>query len=127
MTSARLTIDSRNYGWRSLSGWLLCKLAGLEFQEQVAAGDDPDPGVEALPLPLPPTPLMPCLEHDGVRVWDTIAIAEHLHEHFPDATLLPSDPVPRGLCRAICCEVHSEFQGLRAALPMNAKQRFTDF
>ena len=34
MAKATLTIASKNYGSWSLRGWLLCKLAGLDFDEQ---------------------------------------------------------------------------------------------
>ena len=33
MSKASLTIASKNYGSWSLRGWLLCKMAGLEFEE----------------------------------------------------------------------------------------------
>ena len=42
MAQATLTINSKNYGAWSLRGWLLCKLAGLDFEEHVLANDDPD-------------------------------------------------------------------------------------
>ena len=38
---ATLTIASKNYGSWSLRGWLLCKMAGLEFEEEQAKSDDP--------------------------------------------------------------------------------------
>jgi glutathione S-transferase len=41
MARAVLTIASKNYGSWSLRGWLLCKLAGLEFDEKQATTDDP--------------------------------------------------------------------------------------
>ena len=34
MKRATLTINSRNYGSWSLRGWLLCKLAGIDFVEE---------------------------------------------------------------------------------------------
>jgi glutathione S-transferase len=123
--TATLTINSYNYGSWSLRSWLLCKLAGLDFKEQEAARDDPSNRAELLLLS--PSFLVPCLDHDGVRVWDTIAIAEHLQEQFPDAGMLPADPVARAHCRSICGEMHSGFHGLRSALPMNIKRRFEDF
>ncbi len=61
------------------------------------------------------------LVHDGVVVWDTMAIGEYLNEVRPDAGLLPSDPVARAHCRAVCGEIHSGFVNLRSALPMNLK------
>ena len=37
MVKATLTIASRNYGSWSLRGWLLCKLAGLDFEVRPTA------------------------------------------------------------------------------------------
>ena len=34
MAPATLTINSRNYGSWSLRGWLLCRMAGLDFTEE---------------------------------------------------------------------------------------------
>ena len=36
MAKATLTITSKNYGSWSLRGWLLCRMAGLEFEEVMA-------------------------------------------------------------------------------------------
>jgi polyhydroxyalkanoate depolymerase len=41
MAKATLTIASKNYGSWSLRGWLLCKMAGLEFDERPVGSDDP--------------------------------------------------------------------------------------
>ena len=35
--------------------------------------------------------LVPCLVHDGISVWDTLAIGEYLNEIKPEAHLLPAD------------------------------------
>ena len=43
MAKATLTISSRNYSSWSLRGWLLCKFAGLDFEEEVLPLDDPSP------------------------------------------------------------------------------------
>ena len=89
MAKATLTIASKNYGSWSLRGWLLCKMAGLDFDEQAVASDDPSTRAELLLLS--PSFLVPCLTHDGLKVWDTLAIAEYLHEILPEAGLLPAD------------------------------------
>ena len=47
---ATLTIASKNYGSWSLRGWLLCKMAGLDFEEQIVASDDPSTRAELLLL-----------------------------------------------------------------------------
>ena len=89
MAAAKLTIGSKNYGSWSLRGWLLCKLSGLEFDEQAIPSDDPS--IRAELLLLSPSFLVPCLSHNGVTVWDTLAIAEYLHELYPEAGLLPAE------------------------------------
>jgi len=75
-------------------------------------------------LLLSPSILVPCLVHNGIRVWDTLAIAEYLNEVKPKAGLLPADQRARAHCRAICGEMHSGFSSLRSALPMNLKRVF---
>ena len=125
MAQATLTINSKNYGSWSLRGWLLCKLAGLDFKEEMLSSDDP--GIRAELLLLSPSFLVPCLTDGPVKVWDTLAIAEYLHEIRPKAGLLPSDRAARAHCRAICGEMHSGFSNLRSALPMNIKGHFAGF
>jgi len=125
LSKATLTINSRNYGAWALRGWLLCKFAGLDFDVEVV--DHQDPGVRDELLLLSPSFLVPGLTHDGLKVWDTLAIAEYLHEIKPEAGLLPTDQAQRSHCRAICGEMHSGFSNLRSALPMNLKAHFPGF
>jgi glutathione S-transferase len=125
MSIATLTISSKNYGSWSLRGWLLCKMSGLAFKESVIPSDDPSTRAELLLLS--PSFLVPCLTHDGIEVWDTLAIAEYLNEVMPDAGLLPADRAARARCRSISGEMHSGFSNLRSALPMNLKVRYPGF
>jgi glutathione S-transferase len=125
MSKATLTLATKNYGSWSLRGWLLCKMANLDFEEQHVSTDDPSTRAELLLLS--PSFLVPCLIHDGLKVWDTLAIAEYLHEIHPEAGLLPADQAQRAHCRAICGEMHSGFSNLRSALPMNIKAHFPHF
>jgi len=119
MAEAKLTIASKNYGSWSLRGWLLCKLAGLEFDEQMVGADDPSTRAELLLLS--PSFLVPCLTNGPVKVWDTLAIAEYLNELRPAAHMLPRDRAARARCRSIAGEMHSGFSALRASLPMNLR------
>jgi glutathione S-transferase len=64
---------------------------------------------------------VPCLFHDGAKVWDTLAIGEYLAELKPESGLLPAERIRRAHCRAVCGEMHSGFYNLRSALPMNLK------
>ncbi len=125
MASASLTISSKNYSSWSLRGWLLCKMAGLDFEEQRVALDDP--GARQELLLLSPSMLVPRLTHGKVVVWDTLAIAGYLNEAFPEAGLLPADIAARAHCRAVSGEMHSGFYNLRSALPMNLKARHKTF
>jgi glutathione S-transferase len=125
MTKAVLTISSKNYSSWSLRGWLLCRIAGLPFEERMMASDDPSTRAELLLLS--PSFLVPCLEHEGIRVWDTLAIAEYLAEIRPEARLFPGDRAARAHCRAISGEMHSGFGNLRSALPMNLKASYPGF
>jgi glutathione S-transferase len=125
MAEATLTIASKNYGSWSLRGWLMCRLAGLDFEEEQTRSDDPS--VRAELLLLSPSFLVPRLTHDGVKIWDTLAIAEYLNELKPEAGLVPSTRAERAHCRAISGEMHSGFSGLRSALPMNIKAHYPGF
>ena len=125
MTPATLTISSKNYSSWSMRGWLLCKLAGIDFEEQVMPVDDPSTRAELLQLS--PSFLVPCLTHDGIKVWDTLAIAEYLAETRPNAGLLPTSPAARAHCRAVSGEMHAGFYNLRSALPMNLRAHHQGF
>ena len=69
LAHATLTITSKNYSSWSLRGWLLVRFAGLDFEERIVPADDP--AVRAELLLLSSSILVPCLEHDGITVWDT--------------------------------------------------------
>jgi glutathione S-transferase len=120
--AASITISSKNYSSWSLRGWLLVKFARLDCREVMVPPDDASAKKELLLLS--PSILVPCLEHEGIKVWDTLAIAEYLNEIKPKSDLLPADLAARAHCRAICGEMHSGFGSLRAALPMNLKAKF---
>ncbi|HTJ62850.1 MAG TPA: glutathione S-transferase family protein [Alphaproteobacteria bacterium] len=125
MSRAVLTISSKNYSSWSLRGYLLCKLAKLDFAEQFVSLDDPSNRAELLLLA--PSVLVPRLSHDGASVWDTLAIAEYLDETFPKTNMLPTDRIARAHCRSISGEIHAGFHNLRSALPMNLKAKHTNF
>lgn len=122
---ATLTISSKNYSSWSLRGWLLCKMAGLAFEEERVPVDDPDAKAELLLLS--PSFLVPRLVLDDITVWDTLAIGAILAEIFPQAGLLPADRAVRAHCLSISGEMHSGFANLRSALPMNIKARYPGF
>ena len=105
MSDAVLTISSKNYSSWSLRGWLLCKMAGIAFTEKPLPSSDPSTRAELLLLS--PSFLVPCLTHDGIAIWDTLAIAEYLHELQPEVGLLPVD-------RAAPSPIARRHSGMRA-------------
>jgi glutathione S-transferase len=125
MTRATLTISSKNYSSWSLRGWLLCRMAGIDFEEMPVDLAAADARQELLLLS--PSVLVPRLMHDGIAIWDTLAIGEYLHEVAPEAGLLPADRGMRAHCRSVSGEIHSGFYNLRSALPMNLKARHKTF
>ncbi|HVH01650.1 MAG TPA: glutathione S-transferase family protein, partial [Amaricoccus sp.] len=125
MARATLTISSKNYSSWSLRGWLLCRMAGLDFEEEPVDLNESDARQELLLLT--PSVLVPRLTHDGISVWDTLAIAEYLNEIAPGAGLLPEDRAARARCRSVSGEIHSGFYNLRSALPMNLRARHAAF
>ena len=98
MAKAVLTISSKNYGAWALRGWLMARLAKLDFDEHIISPDDP--AMKAEMLLLSASMRVPSLDHDGVHVWDTLAIGEYINEIKPKAGLLPADRKARAHCRA---------------------------
>ncbi len=110
----RLLIGTKRYSSWSLRGWLAVRLAGLDVDEVVIplAGGR----TEAVQW-MTPGGTVPVLEHDGIRIHDSLAIAETCAELAPG--LWPEDRAARAVARAISAEMHSGFRALRAAMPMN--------
>ncbi|MBS0562187.1 MAG: glutathione S-transferase, partial [Proteobacteria bacterium] len=115
----------KNYSSWSLRGWLLTRMAGIPFQEKVVSANDPAAREELLLRSS--SILLPCLIHDGLSVWDTLAIAEYLNEMKPEAKLFPDDRAARARCRSISGEMHSGFSALRSSLPMNIRSHRPGF
>src|SRR5450755_1858667 len=99
MSKTTLTLSSKNYSSWSLRGWLLTKFSGLAFDEVLVSPDDPDARAEILLLS--PSILVPCLTHNGIKIWGALAIGEYLDEVKPKAALLPAERPARAHCRSI--------------------------
>jgi len=83
MTDYRIILGNRRYSSWSLRGWLVLRLTGVAFEEIVIPLYRPES--KAAILAHAPSGLVPALEADGIAIWDSLAIAEFLHERFPDA------------------------------------------
>ncbi|GLR66474.1 glutathione S-transferase [Acidocella aquatica] len=112
--AGKLYLGTRRYSSWSLRGWLMVRLAGIEAEEIViplAGGNTP--AVKAAS----PSGMVPYLEHEGARVWESLAIAEYCAEINP--ALWPGERIARAHARAIAAEMHGGFRALRLAMPMN--------
>ncbi len=101
--------------------WVLLRQAGIAFEEKQLKFDDA--GAVAGIEPLSPTRKVPVLIIEGEPVWDSLAICETVAELHPGKQLWPAAPLARRVARSICAEMHSGFQALRNAMPMNIRSR----
>jgi glutathione S-transferase len=96
------------------------KLAGLAVEEIVIPLQGGDtPAVRAVS----PNGLVPYLEHQGAKIWESLAIAEYCAEFQPN--LWPAERVARAHARAISAEMHAGFRAMRMAMPMNLGRDFS--
>lgn len=116
----RLIVANKNYSSWSLRPWLVLRAAKLPFEEVVIPLDQPE--TEAAIAKVSPSRRVPVLEDDGLRVWDSLAIAEYVAEKAPAAKLWPDDREGRAIARAVSAEMHSGFAAMRAEMPMNLKR-----
>ncbi len=117
--AGKLYLGNRRYSSWSLRGWLMVKLAGLEVEEVVipmSVGK-----TEAI-TQVSPNGLVPYLEYEMARVWESLAIAEYCAELNP--ALWPAARPARTHARAISAEMHAGFRALRQAMPMNLGRTF---
>jgi glutathione S-transferase len=116
-----ILIGDRSYSSWSLRGWLSFAAFDIPVRVQATIMYRPEfaqdrhvfaPGLRTVPAVRTP---------GGGLLTDTIAIAWHLSEAFPDRGLLPADPVERASAQSMIAEMHSGFSALRGACPMNLR------
>ncbi len=117
----QLYIGNKNYSSWSMRPWVLLRQAGIDFEEVKVRFDSfaPGSGFRSTMDAITPVGKVPVLVHDGLVVWDTLAIAEYVAEQFADKQLWPAERTARARARSVCAEMHSGFAGLRSACPMN--------
>jgi glutathione S-transferase len=124
-----LILGNKAYSSWSLRGWLLFEPFGIEFDHEVVPLYLP--GYENfLETNYPATTVPTLVVSDGVGksiIWDSLAIAEFLHEQHPDAGIWPFEPEARNAARCLCAEMHSAYGALRSNLPMNIRREYKTF
>ena len=121
-----LVIANKNYSSWSMRPWVLLRARDIPFRERMLkfASQEWRDQIGRLS----PSGLVPVLWEGepgaGFATWDTVAIAERLHEMCPERGIWPADPALRARARSAAAEMHSGFRALRAAMPMNIRSRY---
>ncbi|MDP2732294.1 MAG: glutathione S-transferase family protein [Hoeflea sp.] len=120
MADPILYIGNKNYSSWSFRPWIGMRVAGIAFQEilvpfDMAAGN---PAFKAFS----PTGKVPVLVDDGLTVWESLAILDHVARKHPQSGLWPDDGAFRSRAMAMSAEMMSSFQALRSACPMNMRR-----
>ena len=119
MAAIKLYVGNKNYSSWSMRAWVALKAAGIDFEDVLIPFDFPagNPAIKAISE----AGTVPILEHEGLRIGESLAIVEYAAELFPDKRLWPTDRRDRALARAYCSEMATGFRPLRNAAPMNLR------
>ena len=121
MSDGVLYIGNKRYSSWSMRGWLAVRLARLDVEVRLIPFERPGP-TKAIAA-LSPNGLVPFLEHNGARVWESVSICDYCAEVAPG--LWPADRVARAHARSISAEMHAGFRELRMAMWMNLGRDFS--
>ncbi len=123
----QLVIGNKNYSSWSMRPWVLMKQLGIPFEETlVRFCEGQDTPFHRAVAKFSPAGLVPVLVDDGFAVWDTLAIAEYLHERFPAAGVWPVEAKARARARTLAAEMHGGFGALRTHCTMNIEARLPE-
>jgi len=122
MADFTLVIGNKNYSSWSLRGWLMARIAGIEFEEIMVPLDLPDTAASIKKHS--PSGKVPALLHRGLAVWESLAIAEYLNDLKPEAGLWPAAVAARAHARSVSAEMHAGFSELRGNMPMNIRASY---
>lgn len=120
MEDLTLYIGNKNYSSWSMRPWVALTAAGIPFREELIPFDFPagNPAIHAVS----PSGRVPLLVHDGLKIWESLAIIEYVAELYPDAGLWPKARADRALARVLSTEMLGGFRAIRNACPMNIRR-----
>jgi glutathione S-transferase len=123
MSKPILYIGTKQFSSWSMRPWLCLKHAQIDFKEIIIPLRQET--TKAQINAISPSGKVPCLNYNGLLIWDSLAIAEFINELNPQAELLPKNQEKRAIARAIASEMHSGFLDLRKEMPMDTKLKTT--
>lgn len=115
-----LHIANKNHSSWSLRPWIMMRMAGIGFEEQLHPFNPNGSSREDF-LQFSPSGEVPVLEDGAIRVWDSLAILEHLAERHDG--LWPAHGAARAFARSASAEMHSGFSALRGQCSMSVGVR----
>ncbi len=115
-----LVIGSKTYSSWSLRPWLFLQHHGVVFQERKILFSDAD--WRARVRALSPSGRVPLLIDGEIKVWESLAICEHVADRHDIVDAWPASPAARALARAMACEMHAGFADLRSELPFHLQR-----
>lgn len=122
MPDLTLVIGNKNYSSWSMRPWLVLRQAEISFKEVRIPLYWPESAAQLTAWS--PSGKVPALHDGDIKVWDSLAICEYLHERFPEHQLWPADAAARAVARAVSAEMHAGFGALREAMSMNIRARY---
>ncbi len=118
----QLVIGNKNYSSWSMRPWVLLRQLSIPFEERKLRFDFSEGSAfRQAVAQINPAGQVPVLVDGSTVVWDTLAIAEYLHEAFPAAGVWPAGAPQRARARSVCAEMHAGFGALRSHCPMNVE------
>ncbi len=115
----RLWIANKNYSSWSLRPWLMMRVLDIPFEEVLLPFGHTVEGKSLVQVS--PSARVPFLEHQGLQIWDSLAIVEYLAERHPQ--VWPHESPARAYARSAAAEMHSSFATLRNVCGMNCGLR----
>ncbi|MCW5632210.1 MAG: glutathione S-transferase family protein [Rubrivivax sp.] len=116
----QLVIGNKNYSSWSMRPWVTMRGLDIPFEERKLSFNlGLGAGFRDAMLKVSPAARVPVLVDGELTVWDSLAIAEYLHERFPGKGVWPAALAARTRARSLCAEMHAGFGALRQHCPMN--------
>ena len=124
----QLLIADKSYSSWSLRGWLSFHAFAIPCEVQSTRMYCDDFARDLAAFTDAPVRTVPVLRMPGGGVLsDSLAIAWHLAEAFPDNGLLPAGATARADALSLIAEMHSGFSALRGDCPMNLRTGWDGF
>ena len=120
MSDPVLYIGNKNYSSWSFRPWIGLRVAAIPFEERLVPFDMAQGNVAFKAFS--PSGKVPVLVEDGITIWESLAILDHMARKHQDSGLWPHDPVMRSRAMAMSAEMLFSFQALRTACPMNMRR-----